>query len=144
MKIKIKEKFEATFFNPATRFFEGGSWHAKVTVNGEINLTEMKLIQNIIDEFDHSTIVPAEFVTLNEITDISKRYTVLKNAETITQMFEGISKIIFKKITKENVDLGSAITEFEFWRDNNDIEYCVFVIDILDSKVEIIKHEAQE
>ena len=144
MKTRIKEKFEVTLFNPATRFFEGGSWHARVTVDGEISIAEMKMIQDAIDEFDHSTIVPAEFVTLDEVADISKRYTVLRDADTVAQMFEGVSKVIFNKIKDADLDLCTRIETFEFWRDNNDIEYYFVAVDIVDSDVKIIKHEAQD
>ena len=144
MKTRIKERFEATLFNPATRFFEGGSWHARVTVDGEISIAEMKMIQDVIDEFDHSTIVPIEFVTIDEVEDISKRYTVLRDANTVAQMFEGVSKVIFDKIKGADSDLHSRIGTFEYWRDNNDIEYYFTAADVINSDVKIIKHEAQD
>ena len=144
MKIKVKEKFEATFFNPATRQFEGGSWHARVTVRGNINISDLKLIQNAVDEFDHSTIMPAEFVTLEEIKKINQRYSVFRDANDKTELFIGVSKIILNKVVESNSALASRIEKLEFWRDNNDVEIVIFRADIDESGIKIVEHEARD
>jgi len=144
MRIKIKEKFEATFFNPATRNFEGGSWHARITVNGRITVFDIKKIQNVVDQFDHSTIAPVEFIKKEEIEKISKRYTLLRNCTQLADMFIGLTKVIIDEIEAIDEKIAAKINLFEFWRDNNDIEFVVERSDLDDSEVEVIEHKAAD
>jgi len=144
MKVKIKEKFEATIYNPATRNFEGGSWHARVTIDGKLPITEIKKIQNIIDEFDHSSIVPDQFVKEEEIKIISKRYTVLRNCNQLSDMLIGVASVIIEKLKKTDEKLAMRTIMIEFWRDNNDVEFEIERYDLDSSSVEIVAHRAEE
>jgi len=143
MKIKIKEKFEVTIFNPATRNFEGGSWHARVTVDGKLPISEIKKVQNTIDEFDHSSVVPDQFVKEEEIKVISKRYTVLKNCIQLSDMVIGMTKVIIDKLKEVDEKLAMRVVMVEFWRDNNDIEFEIERYDLDSSSVEVVAHNAE-
>ena len=144
MKVKIKEKFEATFFNHATRSFEGGSWHARVTIDEKVSFHDIKKIQDAIDQFDHSVIAPFEYIKKEEIEKISKRYTLLKNGVQLADMFVGLAKIMIDEIRKIDEKIAERTILFEFWRDNHDIELVVEKFDIDTSMVEVIEHKAAD
>ena len=141
MKVKIKEKFEVAFFNPATRQFEGGSWHARVTVDGKMKIADIKKIQNVIDRFDHSTVVEKTFITEDEVSKISKRYTVLEGCTNLADMLCGLAKVVVEEIKKIDETIAMRIEKIEFWRDNNDIEFEFDRVDLDECEVKIIAHE---
>ena len=142
MKYKIKEKFEAAFYNPATRYFEGGSWHARITIDGVVSIYDIKKIQNIVDQFDHSSIAPVEYIKKEEIENISKRYTLLKNCVQLSDIFIGIAKAIIGEIKKNDEKIAGRAILFEFWRDFRDVIYVIERKDLINSEVEVIEHIA--
>ena len=141
MKTIVHEKFEAAIYNPATRFFEGGSWHAEVVVNGEISRSKIKEIQNVIDEFDHSTIAPVEFITVEELTKINQRFTAVKNANTVPQMLVAVAKYIREKIRIDGEKI-VFIDSIIFWRDANDFKIIVEHDDLVEGEIEVAEHRA--
>jgi len=132
------EKFEVTIFNPATRQFEGGSWHAKVVVSGVLSMSEVKTIKNVIDELDHSTVAPIEFVALEEIKNISKRYTLTENCTQLADMVIGMGITVYEEL----VPFRERIQSIVFWRDNADVEFTIDASHLKTNKIKIIEHQA--
>ena len=131
------EKFEVTISNPATRQFEGGSWHAKVVVNGVLNMHEVKLIRNVIDELDHSTVAPIEFVTLEDIKKISKRYTLTENCTQLADMVIGMGIMVYEEL----VPFRERIQSIVFWRDNADVEFIIDKEHLKNNKIKVVEHQ---
>ena len=144
MKCKIKKNFEAAFYNPAICCIEGGSWHARITIDGAVPIYDIRKIQNIIDQFDHSTIAPVEYIKKEEIENISKRYTLLKNCVQLSDMFIGTAKAIINEIKKENEKIAERAILFEFWQDFYDVAYVIERKDLINSEVEVIEHVAAD
>ena len=141
MQTSVIEKFEMALFNPATRQFEGGSWHAKITLEGGLNMMEVKTVRNVIDALDHSTIAPAEFISADEISKINKRFTLLRGCNNLPDMFIGISILLIYNVEKL-FDPTSKVVKISYWRDNDDVEFTVSASRVnVNSTIVVEKHQ---
>ncbi len=139
MRTVIHEKFEVTIFNPATRQFEGGSYHAEIEVEGALTKHTIKLMQDVVDQFDHSTVVPSHLISKDEVAKISQRYTVIDDATDFVDMLAGIARTIVSEIAVNKIEIEELLS-ITFYSDNFDAKY-IFQLSDLD-KVSIEDHKS--